>query len=223
MSAVIKYRNVCKVYNLGETKIHALRDVSFSIEQRDFAAIVGPSGSGKSTLLHLGAAMDNPTQGRVELLGNDLAACSPRELSLLRNQTIGFIFQSFNLIPVLSVLENIEYPCLFYPEARKNRSRAAQLLKDVGMHDQAKKRPGQLSGGQRQRVAIARALVNNPKIVFADEPTANLDHETGGQIMQLMEDLNRSYGTTFLFSTHDDTVMQKAHRIIKIEDGRLFV
>ncbi len=221
MNEVLKYQDVKKSYQLGETRIDALRGVSFSIAMGEFTAIVGPSGSGKSTLLHLGAGMDNPTEGKVELLGRDLKTTSPKELARARNLQIGFIFQSFNLIPVLSVYENIEYPCQFYPEARKNQNRIHQLLADIGMESQAKKRPTQLSGGQRQRVAIARALINNPQVVFADEPTANLDHETGAQIMDLMVKLNQQYGTTFVFSTHDPKIMDRAKRIIRIEDGRL--
>jgi putative ABC transport system ATP-binding protein len=142
-------------------------------------------------------------------------------MARIRNQDVGFIFQSFNLIPVLSVKENVEYPSLLYPSGKKNKARVMELLEMVGIANQAEKRPNMLSGGQRQRVAVARALINNPHVVFADEPTANLDHETGESIMRLLEELNRSFGTTFLFSTHDPRIMEKAKRIIRVEDGKL--
>jgi len=220
-SEVIRYESVIKEYKLGETVIKALSMVSFSISRGEFTAIVGPSGSGKSTLLHLGAGLDTPTDGRVFLLGKALEDTRETTLSKLRNQDVGFIFQTFNLIPVLSVKENVEYPSLLYPEGQKNRSRVSELLELVGLADQAKKRPNMLSGGQRQRVAIARALINNPSIIFADEPTANLDHTTGESIMALLKDLNERLGTTFIFSTHDTKIMDKARRIISMEDGCL--
>jgi len=220
-ATVLEYQAVGKQYRLGEMRLDALKAVSFSIAKGEFTAIVGPSGSGKSTLLHLGAGLDKPSSGQVYLLGRDLTRFGPRELATVRNRELGFVFQSFNLIPVLNVLENIEYPSLLSATARKNRGRAAELLELVGLRGQGAKRPNMLSGGQRQRVAIARALVNNPSIVFADEPTANLDHATGEAIMNLMVDLNRQLGTTFVFSTHDPRIVAMAQRVIQMEDGCL--
>lgn len=219
MNTVLEYKNITKQYLLDETIIDAIKGVSFSVCEGEFAAIVGPSGSGKSTLLHLGAGIDLPTSGTISLLGQDLTKINKKELAKIRNRKIGFIFQSFNLLPVLTVLENVEYPCLLYPETKSNRKNAKELLEMVGLKDQLNKKPSMLSGGQRQRVAIARALVNSPSIVFADEPTANLDHENGNSIMQLLKDLNNNLKTTFLFSTHDPKIMDQAKRIIKIEDG----
>lgn len=218
---VLEYLGVSKRYALGETTVNALRDVSFSIKEGEFTAITGPSGSGKSTLLHLGAGLDKPSAGTVSLKGRDIGSIPQKEMALVRNQEMGFIFQSFNLIPVLSVIENIEYPALLYPSSRPNRSRVSELLELVGLKDQGRKRPNMLSGGQRQRVAIARALINNPTIVFADEPTANLDHANGEAIMALLEELNAKLGTTFLFSTHDPRIIAKARRILRLEDGSL--
>lgn len=218
---VLEYQGVGKRYALGETSIEALRDVSFTISRGEFTAIIGPSGSGKSTLLHLGAGLDEPSSGTISLLGQDISKIQAREMAHLRNKELGFIFQSFNLIPVLSVTENIEYPALLYPDVRENRLRVGELLELTGLGDQARKRPNMLSGGQRQRVAIARALINNPSIVFADEPTANLDHSNGEAIMSLLLDLNRKLGTTFLFSTHDPRIISKARRTLRMEDGAL--
>jgi len=219
MSTVLEYIKVSKQYQLGETIIDAVKSVSFSIEQGEFSAIVGPSGSGKSTLLHLGAGLDKTTAGTIQLLGNNIDAMNNKQMALLRNEHVGFIFQSFNLLPVLSVKENVEYPCVLYKSMNKNIGRAMELLDLVGLAGQENKRPSMLSGGQRQRVAIARALVNNPSIVFADEPTANLDHKTSYGIMELLEKINRETHTTFVFSTHDPKIMDRAKRLIRIEDG----
>lgn len=219
--AVLQFHQVYKQYRFGETLITALKGINLTFKKGECTAIVGPSGSGKSTLLHLGAGLDRPTNGSVSLAGKDLHKMKDEELARIRNHQIGFIFQTFNLIPVLTVQENVEYPSLLYPESRQNRKRAKELLELVGLSDQAEKRPNMLSGGQRQRVAIARALINNPTIVFADEPTANLDHATGESIMDLLRKLNVELGTTFLFSTHDPRIMEKAHRIIRIEDGKI--
>ncbi|MBN2353000.1 MAG: ABC transporter ATP-binding protein [Spirochaetales bacterium] len=218
---VLRYEAVSKEYLLGETVINALSDVSLAVNHGEFSALVGPSGSGKSTLLHLGAGLDRPTGGRVHLLGKRLHDVGEKGMARVRNREVGFIFQTFNLIPVLNVRENVEYPSLLYPEVKKNRARVMELLEKVGIADQADKRPHMLSGGQRQRVAIARALINDPNVVFADEPTANLDHRTGDSIMRLLEELNRSFGTTFLYSTHDEKIMARAKRIISLEDGKI--
>lgn len=218
---VLESNNVKKIYNMGETTTEALKGVSVSVKRGEFTAIVGSSGSGKSTFLHLSAALDKPTSGKITILGEDLDKMDDKRLSKIRNEEIGFVFQSFNLIPVLTVFENIEYPCLVYRENRKNRARIDRLLRDVGMYEKRDKFPSQLSGGERQRVAIARALINKPSIVFADEPTANLDVKTGNKIMELMSDLNKNYGTTFLFTTHDPHIMDWATRKITISDGLL--
>lgn len=218
---ILEADGLTKTFLLGNVEIQALKNVSLKIASREFTALVGPSGSGKSTLLHLAAGFDKPTGGEIRLLGDAIHTLGDRELSAIRNRKIGFIFQTFNLIPVLDVYENIEYPCLIYPDSRANKKYIDVLLKEIGMQDKKHKRPNQLSGGERQRVAIARALVNRPAIVFADEPTANLDHKTGELIMDLMKEMNEKYGTTFLFSTHDEAIMKKSGRFIHLQDGEL--
>jgi putative ABC transport system ATP-binding protein len=221
MSEVLSFERVEKVYKLDEVLVYALKGIDFSIQKGEFTAIVGPSGSGKTTILHLAALLDRPSSGRILLFGADSKEISNKEASRIRNKKIGFVFQTFNLIPVLTVYENIEYPALLYPDNKVSRDRIMELIESVGLKGHENKFPSQLSGGQRQRVAIARALVNNPEIVFADEPTANLDHETGEQIITLMEELNKKYGTTFVFSTHDPKIMRRARRLIRIEDGKI--
>jgi len=221
MSEVLSFERVEKVYKLDEVLVYALKGIDFSIQKGEFTAIVGPSGSGKTTILHLAALLDRPSSGRILLFGTDSKEISNKEASRIRNKKIGFVFQTFNLIPVLTVYENIEYPALLYPDNKVSRDRIMELIESVGLKGHESKFPSQLSGGQRQRVAIARALVNNPEIVFADEPTANLDHETGEQIITLMEELNKKYGTTFVFSTHDPKIMRRAKRLIRIEDGKI--
>jgi putative ABC transport system ATP-binding protein len=208
---------------LGEQRVEALRDVSLTIEEGVFLAIAGPSGSGKSTLLNLIGCIDTPTRGTIIVDGHDVSRRSPDQLADLRARTIGFVFQTFNLLPVLSAEENVEYPLLQLPELSKDerRERVAHFLKVVQLSKYARHRPNQLSGGQRQRVAIARALATRPKIVLADEPTANLDHRTGEGILALMKDINTALGTTFIFSTHDKKVMAKADRLVRIEDGQI--
>ena len=224
MVNVVRVEHVCKDYRLGEQTVRALDDVSLSIEQGVFLAIAGPSGSGKSTLLNLIGCIDTPTSGRIEVAGHDVSGRTPDQLADLRARTIGFIFQTFNLLPVLSAEENVEYPLLQMREVgrEERRQRVAKMLDTVGLTRYARHRPNQLSGGQRQRVAIARALVTRPQIVLADEPTANLDHKTGAGILALMQDINRRSGTTFIFSTHDKKVMSRANRLIRIEDGRIY-
>jgi len=221
---VVRVEHVCKDYRLGEQTVRALDDVSLAIEEGVFLAIAGPSGSGKSTLLNLIGCIDTPTSGRIEVAGHDVSGRSPDQLADLRARTIGFVFQTFNLLPVLSAEENVEYPLLQLAEiGREERhQRVAKLLETVGLSKYAQHRPNQLSGGQRQRVAIARALVTRPRIVLADEPTANLDHKTGSGILALMQDINRHSGTTFIFSTHDKKVMSRANRLVRIEDGRIY-
>jgi putative ABC transport system ATP-binding protein len=215
---------VTKEYELGRTRVAALRGVTLEVERGEFLAVAGPSGSGKSTLLNLMGCLDHPTSGRVIIGEQDVAHLDDDALSDLRARQIGFIFQTFNLIPVLSALENVEFPLLFQgrPGGRAaGRARARRALEEVGLLDFARHRPDELSGGQRQRVAVARALVTDPVIVLADEPTANLDSMTGDAIISLMLDINRRDGTTFIFSTHDAKVMAHAHRVVHLADGRL--
>ena len=221
--SVVRVENVCKEYTLGEQRVQALRDITLSIEDGVFLAIAGPSGSGKSTLLNLIGCIDTPSSGRIYINGQDVSGKTPDQLADLRARTIGFIFQTFNLLPVLSAQENVEYPLLQLKElgASERRERVAKYLNIVGLSKFAGHRPNQLSGGQRQRVAIARALAIRPKIVLADEPTANLDHKTGEGILALMKEINRRSKTTFIFSTHDRRVMAMADRLVKIEDGRI--
>jgi putative ABC transport system ATP-binding protein len=221
--SLVRVENVSKEYLLGEQRVAALRDVTMNIEEGVFLAIAGPSGSGKSTLLNLIGCIDTPTSGRVFVDGHDVSGRTPDQLADLRARTIGFVFQTFNLLPVLSAAENVEYPLLQLSElTKKDRlERVGELLKLVQLAKYAHHRPNQLSGGQRQRVAIARALATQPKIVLADEPTANLDHKTGEGILALMKDINVSLGTTFIFSTHDKKVMAKADRLVRIEDGQI--
>ena len=221
--SVVRIENVFKEYTLGEQKVQALTDISLSIEDGVFLAIAGPSGSGKLTLLNLIGCIDTPSSGSISINGEDVGGKTPDQLADLRAHTIGFIFQTFNLLPVLSAAENVEYPLLQLRElgADERRERVARYLDIVGLSKYAGQRPNQLSGGQRQRVAIARALATKPRIVLADEPTANLDHKTGEGILALMKSINRRYKTTFIFSTHDRRVMAMADRLVKIEDGKI--
>lgn len=221
--SLVRIEGVSKEYLLGEQKVTALEDITLSIEEGVFLAIAGPSGSGKTTLLNIIGCIDNPTRGKVFIDDVEVTGRSPDQLADLRARTTGFIFQTFNLFPVLTAGENVEYPLLQLPEiSREERhKRIAKFLNVVGLERYAEHMPNQLSGGQRQRVAIARALAINPRIVLADEPTANLDSKTGESILKLMKDINRHYGTTFIFSTHDRHVMDMADRLVRIEDGRI--
>lgn len=220
---IVRIENVFKEYALGTSQIQALRNINLQIEQGEFLAIAGPSGSGKSTLLNLIGCIDIPSSGKILIDGQDISGQTPDQLSELRARTIGFIFQTFNLFSVLSAEENVEYPLLQFKElsVAERRERIVKFLDIVGLREFARHRPNQLSGGQRQRVAIARALATHPKIILADEPTANLDHKTGEDILQLMKQINRDSGTTFIFSTHDAKVMAMAERLVRIEDGQL--
>lgn len=219
--SVVRVEHVNKYYLLGEQKVQALKDITLSIEPGVFLAIAGPSGSGKTTLLNLIGCIDTPTTGKIFINNHDVSGKTPDQLADLRARSIGFIFQTFNLLPVLTAAENVEYPLL----QRKNKTKAERreridfFLDMVGLSKYANHRPNQLSGGQRQRVAIARALVIKPAIVLADEPTANLDLTTGKEILQLMKHINRRLNTTFIFSTHDRHVMARADRLIRVEDG----
>nr|VFK54061.1 MAG: putative ABC transport system ATP-binding protein [Candidatus Kentron sp. TUN] len=219
---MIRVENVSKTYTLGKRQVEALRGIDLTLPEGVFVAIAGPSGSGKSTLLNLIGCLDLPTDGRILLQGQDVSAMGDRQQAALRNRLIGFVFQSFNLVPVLSAFENVEYPLVLLGVARRERrERVEAMLGEVGLAEHAGHRPDYLSGGQRQRVAIARALVTCPGLVLADEPTANLDSKTGGEIIALMRTLNREHGTTFVFSTHDPRVVDQADQVYRIEDGRL--
>jgi putative ABC transport system ATP-binding protein len=212
-----------KQYRLDDQVMTALNGVNLNIDEGQFLAIAGPSGSGKSTLLNLIGCIDTPTSGRLWIDGENVAERTPDQLAGLRARAIGFIFQTFNLFPVLTAAENVEYPLLKRTEisAVERRQRVMRYLKLVGLADFARHRPNQLSGGQRQRVAIARALVIHPRIVLADEPTANLDHKTGQRILRLMKKINRVTRTTFVFSTHDQKVLDLADRRVDLEDGEI--
>lgn len=221
--SLVRVEGVTKVYQLGEQKVVALDNITVSIDEGVFLAIAGPSGSGKTTLLNIIGCIDNPTQGKVFIDDIEVTGRSADALADLRARTTGFIFQTFNLFPVLTAAENVEYPLLQLPELGRaqRQQKVAHFLSVVGLERYADHKPNQLSGGQRQRVAIARALAINPRIVLADEPTANLDSNTGKSILALMKDINRHFGTTFIFSTHDRHVMAMADRLIRMEDGRV--
>ena len=220
---VVRIEKVNKYYDLGNQQVRALSDINLSVEEGDLLAIAGPSGSGKSTLLNIIGCIDRPSSGQISIAGKPVGGQSPDQLADLRATTIGFIFQTFNLLPVLSAEENVEYPLLQRKDVTKQerRERVRHFLNIVGLEKFARHRPNQLSGGQRQRVAIARALATRPKIVLADEPTANLDQKTGASILELMRLVNRIQKTTFIFSTHDQAVMRLAHRVVHIQDGRI--
>jgi putative ABC transport system ATP-binding protein len=219
---VVELRNIAKTYRLGEVNVEALAGVSLSIPRRRFAVVVGPSGSGKTTLLNMIGCIDEPSAGEVEVCGEAIAKLEDDALSDFRAKNIGFIFQNFNLIPVLSTYENVEYPLLLTDTPAKERREATlAILEAVGLADQREQRPNQLSGGQRQRVAIARALVKRPEIVLADEPTANLDSKTGLQIIELMKRMQAQAATTFVFSSHDPQIKAHAEETFVISDGRL--
>jgi len=223
MPPIVSARNVSKIYKLGKTEVPALRGVSIDVHPGEFLSVAGPSGSGKTTLLNLIGCVDTPSSGTVEVSGQDTSKLGERALTDLRLHRIGFIFQSFNLVSVLTIQQNVEFPLLLQgsSSSRERRDRVGALLDAVGLSDHAKHRPSELSGGQRQRVAVARALVTRPALVLADEPTANLDSQTGATIIDLMRDLNRKDGTTFIFSTHDQKIMSHASAIVRIADGQI--
>jgi len=221
--SIVSVKGVAKDYQLGKTIVPALRGVSLDIEPGEFLSIAGPSGSGKTTLLNLIGCVDTATSGTVMVGGKDTRLLSERQLTDLRLHTIGFIFQSFNLVQVLSVFQNVEFPLLLQGKltAREREARVMGLLDAVGIGTYRKHRPSELSGGQRQRVAVARALVSRPALVLADEPTANLDSQTGATIIDLMKEMNHRDGTTFIFSTHDPRVMSHANAVVRIADGQI--
>ena len=217
---MIRTEDVRKDYRSGETVVHALRGVSLEVGQGEFIAIAGPSGSGKTTLLNLIGCIDTADGGKIEIDGQDITGMRAKELAAIRRVKLGFVFQSFNLVPVLTAYENVAFSLslLGMPE-KEIRERTRALLAEVGLAGMEDRRPAKLSGGQQQRVAIARALVKNPKIVLADEPTANLDSKTGEAILALMDEMNRKHRTTFVFSTHDRMVMEYARRLVLLHDG----
>ncbi len=219
--ALLELRNVTKIYHLGGEEIRALDGISLDIETGEFISIIGPSGSGKSTLMHILGCLDSPTSGTIRLDGTMIQGASPRELAAIRNRKIGFVFQFFNLLPKLNVLQNVELPMVYSgASGRERRERAAAALKLVELENRSKHRPSQLSGGQQQRVAIARALVNDPKIIFADEPTGNLDSHTGEVILELFRKLSGE-GRTIILVTHDPEIAAVTPRRIEIRDGKI--
>ena len=220
---LITASNLIKTYQTEAIEVRALQGVSFGIEARSFVAFVGPSGSGKTTLLNLIGCLDRPTSGQIEVAGVDVSQLERQRAAAFRGENIGFIFQNFNLLPVLTAFENVEYPLVMVQEwpVAERHDRVLKILKAVGMLEQKNQLPEQLSGGQKQRVAIARALVTRPKLVLADEPTANLDHETAYMIIRLMKAMRGDFGTTFIFSTHDTRIIGEAELIFTLEDGRL--
>ena len=218
---LIEIRGVNKVFDLGKIKVHALRDMSLEIFRGEYLSIMGPSGSGKSTLFNMIGALDRPTSGTVTIAGVDLASLSSRELAFFRGKHIGYVFQTFNLLPAYSALDNVAMPLVFNgADQERAQSRAKEILERVGLGHRLTHRPDELSGGQQQRVAIARALANDPAIVLADEPTGNLDMHTGEEIIQLLSELSRSMGVTVISATHDHKMLATSDRILWIKDGR---
>ena len=221
-NSLVSVENVSRVFAMDHSGVKALDDVSLRVDSGDFLAISGPSGSGKSTLLNLIGCIDQPTTGRTRIDGTDTSKLSTVQTSQLRREKIGFVFQTFNLIPVFTAAENVEYPLLVQQiSARERKTRVAAALESVGLAERANHRPDLLSGGERQRVAVARAIVHRPALVLADEPTANLDTHNATQLIDLMRDLNRSLGLTFIFSTHDQRLLEHTPRIVRLTDGRI--
>jgi len=219
---IIKTMDLFKVYQETKVPVYALNGITLTFEEAEFTAIVGPSGSGKTTLLNMLGGLDNPTSGEVHINGTNITSLSSKKLIDFRLHNIGFVFQSFNLIPVLTARENVEFILQLQGIGRKERQeRAIELLEAVGLKDKVDNRPGDLSGGQQQRIAVARALASKPRFILADEPTANLDSHSTADLLDIMEKMNLQYKTTFLFSTHDSRVMERARRIVTIEDGKV--
>jgi putative ABC transport system ATP-binding protein len=221
--SLVSAENLTKIYNVGEIEIEALKSVSFNVQSASFVSFVGPSGSGKTTLLNLIGCLDKPTSGSLKVADVDTSALTRKEAAVFRGKNLGFIFQDFNLIPVLSVYENVEYPLLIVQNspAEERKKRITSLLETVGMIDQRDKYPDQISGGQKQRVAIARALVTNPRLVLADEPTANLDSKTAFMVIDIMRKMKEEFGVTFIFSTHDQRVVNQVEAVYTLQDGIL--
>lgn len=222
MAAVVKLSDVVKTYFMGENQVHALRGVSFEIQQGEFVSIMGPSGSGKSTCMNMIGCLDRPTSGNVEINGVQTASMNEKELAALRSKTVGFVFQQYHLIASMNVIENVMLPLKYQKIPHAERiQRAQKALADVGLEDRASHRPSELSGGQKQRVAIARAMITKPKILLADEPTGALDSETGNQVMEMFRNINKENGTTVIIVTHDPRIGSSTERCIKILDGQL--
>jgi len=221
--SLVKAENVTKIYRMGEIEVEAIKSVSFDIEPASFISFIGPSGSGKTTLLNLIGCLDKPTSGTLKVAGVNTSELTRQESAAFRGQNLGFIFQDFNLIPVLTVYENVEYPLLIVQNipAEERRSRVISLLKTVGMIDQRHKYPDQISGGQKQRTAVARALVTNPRLVLADEPTANLDSKTAFMVVDTMRQMKEEFGVTFVFSTHDPKIVGEVETVYTLQDGKL--
>ncbi|MBT8394685.1 MAG: ABC transporter ATP-binding protein [Bacteroidia bacterium] len=219
MSNVIEIRNIIRDFPLGQETVHVLKGIDLDIERGDYIAIMGPSGSGKSTLMNLLGCLDTPTSGSYILNGKDVSKMSDDELAEIRNHEIGFVFQTFNLLPRTTALENVALPMIYAGMSKKDRTlRAEEVLTDVGLADRMDHKPNQLSGGQRQRVAVGRALVNKPSIILADEPTGNLDSKTSEEIMDLLDDIHEN-GNTVIVVTHEEDIAAKAHRVIRLIDG----
>ncbi len=220
--AAVRTEGLWKIYPQEPAPVEAVRGLSFAVQRGDFVAMAGPSGSGKTTVLNLLGGLTSPTRGRVWVAGRDLTQMSSHELAHLRLEHVGFVFQAYNLLPVLSALENAEFTLLLRGvDAAERRQRVGALFREIGLEGLEDRRPGKLSGGQQQRVAVARAVVGEPALVLADEPTANLDSATGDALLRVMERLNHERGVTFIFSTHDPRVMERAHRLIHLVDGRI--
>ena len=221
--ALLELNKVKKVYQQGKIEVPALRGIDLTVEQGEFTTIFGPSGSGKTTLLNMIGCLDTPSEGEVKLNGDEVSKLSQTELAMVRRYNIGFIFQAYNLIPVLTAYENVEFAIRLISHIKENeiREKTLNILKDVGLIGLEKRRPNELSGGEKQRVAVARALVKEPKIVLADEPTANLDSETGAEVIKIMVKMNQKLGTTFIFSTHDPQIMKYANRLLNLKDGMI--
>ena len=221
MENLIVINKITKVYEMGEEKLYALRGIDLNIRKNEYVAIMGPSGSGKSTLMNIIGCLDTPTSGDYILNGKDVHDMDDDELANIRNKEIGFVFQTFNLLPRSDALHNVELPLIYSGVARSERvRRAEESLTNVGLGDRMKHKPNELSGGQRQRVAVARALINKPSIILADEPTGNLDTKTGDEIMNLLEELNKK-GNTIILVTHEEDIAKKAHRVVKIRYGMI--
>ena len=218
--ALIELDNVSKVYEMGKHQVHALREVSFSIDEREYVAIMGPSGSGKSTVMNIMGCLDRPTRGVYRLDGQDVTKLTDVQLAHIRNERIGFVFQTFNLLPRTTALENVELPLIYSSKRGRRREKAARALSIVGLGDRMQHKSNELSGGQQQKVAIARAVVNEPSIILADEPTGNLDSKSGSEIMKLFQRLNES-GITLVVVTHEQFIADHAARVIRFRDGRV--
>ena len=223
MSKIIQLKNVSKTYQIGETKVNALNNLSLDVNKGEFIAIMGPSGSGKSTAMNMVGSLDTPTTGQVILDGYDISKLEESQLATIRGKKIGFVFQTFNLLPSMTALENVMLPIAFQNKISRElrEKKATDMLNLVGLGDRLYNKPGQLSGGQRQRVAIARALINEPEVILADEPTGNLDSKTGQDVMNLLENLNRKHKKTIILVTHDKEIAKRADRILNLKDGTI--